>query len=241
MYFCKKQIRLGNRPQSHVLSFFQKNDSAAVTKQRFSKQYMGKPTLSRDELIPALCGQDADRRKLAFRCLFDDVALRRAALTHVRRHGGNLQDGEDVFQEAIILFDRKIRQGAFLAQGSLEAYFMGIVRWHWFNLQQQHGRTGLVLTEHPPEPPPEGDPELEYLLTERREQLEKLLTLLTDKCQNILKLYQLDYTMEEIANALGYANSGVAKKEAFLCRQRFLIVLQKHPEIWQDLIKQTKL
>lgn len=201
---------------------------------------MRKPILSRDEIIPALCGQDAEARKTALRCLFDDATLRQSTVAHVRRHNGNRQDGEDVFQEAILVFDRKIRQGAFLSQGSLEAYFMGIVRWHWFNAQQRQGRTGLVLRENPPEPPPDGDPELEYLLTERQEQLENLLTLLTDKCRNILKMYQLDYTMQEIANALGYANSSVAKKEAFLCRQRFLLVLQKHPEIWQDVIKKIK-
>ena len=45
--------------------------------------------------------------------LFGDSALRKACIGHVLRHGGNRQDGEDVFQEAIILFDRKLRFGAF--------------------------------------------------------------------------------------------------------------------------------
>lgn len=189
---------------------------------------MQKHSLTQAEIIDALTGRDAGRRKMALRCLFEDAVLRQKAIAYVRRHGGNRQDGEDVFQEAIIVFDRKLRQGAFRSEGSLEAYFMGIVRWHWFNEQQRPGKTAVFFSENTPEPPPDGDPELEYLLTERREQLKELLEQLADKCRNLLKLYQLDYTMDEIAQTMGFANGGVAKKEAFLCRKRFRVLLEKH-------------
>lgn len=195
---------------------------------------MHRPTLSPSEIIEALTGQDAALRKTAMRCLFENPALRKKAISHVRKHGGNRQDGEDVFQEAIIVFDRKIRQGAFLNEGTLEAYFMGIVRWYWYNEQHRSGRvTQIATSEDPPEPPAGGNPELEYLLVERREQLEKLLELLTDKCRNLLKMYQLDYSMEEIAQHMGYANGNVAKKEASLCRNRFRVLLIQFPEAWQ--------
>ncbi len=185
-------------------------------------------------MIEALSGQDAERRKKALLYLFGNKQFRNLCIWHVRKHGGNQQDGEDVFQEAIIVFDRRIRQGAFQAEGSLEAYFMGIVRWHWFNERQR--KSPVLLGESSPEPPPEGDPEVEYLITERREQLEILLHQLTDKCRNILKMYQLNYSMEEIAQAMGFANSGVSKKEAFLCRKRFEMLLKTRPDIWSDLI-----
>lgn len=186
------------------------------------------------EIIEALTGQNGAHRKIAMRCLFDDQALRKKAIAHVRKHGGNRQDGEDVFQEAIIVFDRKVRQGAFRSEGSLEAYFMGIVRWYWYNEQHRPGRETVTATSDiPPEPPTGGNPELEYLLTERRENLEGLLELLADKCRNLLKLYQLDYSMDEIAREMGFANSNVAKKEASLCRKRFRALLLQHPELWK--------
>ena len=203
---------------------------------------MVRQTLTQAELIEALSSPDAERRQWALRHLFEHDRLRQAAIAHVRRHSGNRQDGEDVFQEAVIVFDRKIRQGAFLGEGSLEAYFMGIVRWHWYNEQHRAGHTDTVLLgDNSPEPPPDGDPELEYLLTERRELLENLLEQLTDKCRNLLKMYRLEYSMEEIAHTMGFANSGVAKKEAFLCRKRFQVLLKTRPEIWSDLIRKVPL
>ncbi|MBK6931533.1 MAG: sigma-70 family RNA polymerase sigma factor [Saprospirales bacterium] len=201
---------------------------------------MQKHSLTQAEMIAALTGYDADRRRLVLRYLFEHSALRRLTLAHVGKYGGNRQDAEDVFQEAVIVFDRKLRQGAFRGESNLETYFMGIVRWYWFNEQHRTGRGAFVTNENPPEPPPGGNPELEYLLTERREQLDKLIEQLADKCRNLLKMYQLDFSMDEIARLMGYANSGVAKKEAFLCRQRLRTLLNQHPEIWQDLIKRKR-
>ncbi len=197
---------------------------------------MQRPSLTPGEIIAALKGQDAERRKAALQCLFENQALRKLAIAHVRRYGGNRQDGEDVFQEAIIVFDRKLRLGAWQAEGSLEAYFMGIVRWHWYNMQQRDARMPVSLHETPPEPPPGGNPELEYLLAERREQLDTLLEQLANKCRNLLKMYALDYSMDEIARQMGFANDKVAKKEAYLCRKRFQVILKQHPELWQDFI-----
>ena len=202
---------------------------------------MVRQTLTQAELIEALSGPDVGRRQMALRHLFEHDRLRKAAIAHVRKHSGNQQDGEDVFQEAVIVFDRKIRQGAYLGEGSLEAYFMGIVRWQWYNEQHRAGHIATVLLgDNSPEPPPDGDPEMEYLLTERRELLENLLEQLAEKCRNILKMYRLEYSMEEIADRMGFANSGVAKKEAFLCRKRFQVLLKTRPEIWSDLIRKIQ-
>lgn len=189
---------------------------------------MQKPDSAPEVIAAALGSTDPTQRESVLRALFDNEGLRRLCITHVRRHGGNRQDGEDVFQEAIIVLDRKLRLGDYRGDGNLEAFFMGIVRWHWFNEQQKTNRNNTRLLETPPEPPPSGDPELAFLLDERRDLLGKLLEQLADKCRNLLKMYQLDLSMEEIANQTGYANGGVAKKEVFICRKRLQALLEKN-------------
>ncbi|MBK8555226.1 MAG: RNA polymerase sigma factor [Lewinellaceae bacterium] len=201
---------------------------------------MKRHQLSESELVRALSGTNLSARQAALRQLFEHSAFRQKTMAHVRHYGGNVQDGEDVFQESLLVLDRKLREGAFQGEGSLEAYFMGIVRWHWFNEFQRRKRKATISMETPPEPPPGGNPEQEYLLNEQKDQLETLLQLLTEKCRSILKMYQLDYSMEEIAEAMGYANAGVAKKEAHLCRERFRALLKKNQSIWQALVKRTQ-
>ncbi len=192
------------------------------------------------ELAAALAAPDPERRRAALKTLFEDVALRKRAFGYVRSHGGNKQDGEDMFQEAIIVLDKKLRRFDFVVEISLEAYFIGIVRWCWFNENQRRRKAAVVPSGSRPEPPAGGNPEIDFLLNERKEQLGNLLEKLQEKCCKILKMYQLEYSMDEIAQAMGFANSGVAKKEAFLCRQRFKALLSTVPELWKDLYKQNK-
>lgn len=168
--------------------------------------------------------------QVALKDLFENNVLRQKTIAHVCRQRGNRQDGEDVYQEAVIVLDRKVRQGDYRGEGSLDAYFMGIVRQHWLNERRRNSKSPFLHTDHPPELPASGDPEQDYLLSERREQLGKLLEQLNDKCRNILVLYQLGYSMDDIAQVMGYANSNVAKKETCLCRRRFLALLKSIPE-----------
>lgn len=200
---------------------------------------MRTPTLSKAEIVAALLAHDLQRRRIALRNLFENGNLRDQTIRYVRKNQGNRQDGEDVFQEAILLFDRKIREGQYRGEGELEAYFMGIVRWHWYNLRKRSLQGPIPLPEILPEQHSFQDPEQEYLQTEQKELMGKLLDQLNEKCRNLLKMYQLDFSMEEIAQVMGYANGGVAKKEAFLCRRRFRALLETQPELWQGIVKNT--
>ncbi len=206
-----------------------------VTAAEVFQQHMQKPPLTEHEIAEALCSHLPDRRAAALTSLFRSPKLRQLAIAHAHRHGGNRQDGEDLFQDAILIFDRKTREGLFRGEGNLEAFFMGIVRWHWLNTRQKTRKSALRFPAELPDLAWDGsNPEMDFLLTERRDLLEKLLAQLGDKCRTLLKLYQLDWSMEEIAAAMGYANRGVAKKEAFLCRQRFRALLERCPELGHE-------
>ena len=149
---------------------------------------MKKDPGSSAELATALSATDPERRRSVLKTLFEDVALRKRAAAYVRLKGGNRQDSEDVFQEAIIVLDRKLRRFDFVVESSLEAYFIGIVRWCWFNECLRRRKTGAFSSEEAPEPPAGGNPEVEFLLNEQREQLGKLLEKLQEKCCKILKM-----------------------------------------------------
>ncbi len=171
---------------------------------------------------------DLTQREAILRAVFNNDRLRQWCISYVCKHGGNRQDGEDVFQEAIIVLDRKLRLGDYRGDGNFEAFFTGIVRWHWFNERQRSDRSNTQYRDNLPEPPPSSDPELAFLLDERRDYLSKLLKQLTEKCRNLLKMYQLDLSMEEIAHRTGYANGNVAKKELAICRKRLKVLIEKN-------------
>ena len=173
-------------------------------------------------------------REDALKRLYLLPGLREAVYRNVLDHGGDRQDAQDVFQETLLLFDRNIREGRFEGKSSLRTYFVAIAKWRWVTLRRQQGRyTELSPLHYDSEV---DSPEAETIRREYRELFQEALGQIGDRCRELLKLYQQDYSMDEIAQRMQYGNADVAKKEAYRCRMRFRELLENHPE-WAVLLK----
>lgn len=188
-----------------------------------------------DETLAAAIRSGGQQREAALRTLYLRPGLRETVIRHVLEHGGSRDDALDVFQEALVLCDRNLREGRFEGKSALATYFVGIAKWHWLSVRRQRGRftelapaaaDGLVES-----------PEHEALRTEHREMLDAALGQIGDRCRQLLRLYQLDYSMEEIAQTMQYGNADVAKKEAYRCRMRLRTYLEQQPQ-WAELLNQ---
>lgn len=70
---------------------------------------------------------------------------------------------------------------------------------------------------------------------QRKEYLKNLLSKLGTKCQNILEMWQLSYSMEEIANALKLTDSSTARKAKYDCQQQLIKLIQSNPHTKNEL------
>jgi len=185
-----------------------------------------KTTWKDDALITAIQTGGAAREE-ALRQLYLRPGLRETVIRHVLDHGGAFDDARDVFQDTLVLFDRNLREGRYEGRSALSTYFVAIAKWHWLTLRRQKGRYGN-LEEHHYEGTVES-PEADALRGEERTLLAEALTQIGERCKGLLRLYQLDYSMEEIANTMGYSGADVAKKEAYRCRMKLREILEKNP------------
>ncbi|MEO6036830.1 MAG: sigma-70 family RNA polymerase sigma factor, partial [Saprospiraceae bacterium] len=186
-----------------------------------------------DERLAEAIRSGGPPREAALQAIYQRPGLRETVIRLVLDQGGSRDDALDVFQETLLLFDRNLREGRFEGRSALSTYFVGIAKWRWLTARRQKGRfTELSPEQH------EGlveSPEHEVLRGEHRDWLEAALGQLGERCRQLLRLYQLDYSMEEIAQTMQYANSDVAKKEAYRCRVRFRALVDQHPE-WNELL-----
>jgi len=68
-------------------------------------------------------------------------------ISHVLSESGNVEDGEFVFQEAVIIFDRKIREGLNNKNTSLKTQFTSIAKQYWRNFKLSQDITSLSPSE----------------------------------------------------------------------------------------------
>lgn len=187
-----------------------------------------------DERLANAIRKGGAEREAALQAIYQKPGLRETVIKLVLDQGGNRDDALDVFQETLLLFDRNLRDGRFEGRSTLATYFVGIAKWRWFGVRRQRGR----ITELTPDQY-DGlveSPEAEVLRAEHRGWLDEALGQIGERCRQLLRLYQSDYSMEEIAQTMQYANPDVAKKEAYRCRMRFRELLEQQPQ-WKDLLK----
>lgn len=184
-------------------------------------------------LLAAIQG-GGQAREEALRHFYLLPGLRETVARHVLDHGGSRTDAQDVFQEALVLFDRNLREGRFEGKSALSTYFVAIAKWRWVTLRRQQGRyQELSPAQYDGEVE---SPEAETLRTEHRELLGEAMGHIGERCRELLRMYQLDYAMEEIAVKMGYSGADVAKKEAYRCRLRLREHLENHP-LWAEYRK----
>jgi RNA polymerase sigma factor (sigma-70 family) len=190
---------------------------------------------SDDKLIAMIKSHSDTERNKALKYLYMDNGLRASVKKYVSMHNGDESDAEDVFQESLILLDNNVRNNHFEGRSTLKTYLISICKWKWFTMKRSRKR--IVLTDDNLKMDSDNfdSPEVLMLSDERKSIVIHLLEKLEDKCRRILELYQLDYSMDEIAQQVGFTNVQSAKNAAARCRQNFRTLLEQNVELMTSL------
>ncbi|MEL7531674.1 MAG: sigma-70 family RNA polymerase sigma factor [Bacteroidota bacterium] len=171
------------------------------------------------------------------RDLYLNQALWEKIWGFVRSRGGEKEDAEDIFQDGIRVLILNIRQDKYSFSGRVEQYLVGICRNLWFGRFREKEKQALIRERQADsEDGWEVDPEQSLISEEQKAKLEALLGQLPEACREVLELWQMGYSMKEIAAQTGYKNEGVARKKKHQCMAKLMAFLAEKPA-WKDLIR----
>jgi RNA polymerase sigma factor (sigma-70 family) len=180
-------------------------------------------------LIDAIRSGNARSRDWALYRIYSNSKYKEFTRTYITSHHGLEADVDDVFQEAIILLDRNLRNGAYKEESTLGTYLMAIVKWTWLGIQRKK-KLQVVEIDTNSMQLEVGSAESSLLSEEREEIMNLAINQLGSKCRELLGQYKLDHTMKEIAMQLGYSSAEMAKKQAYRCREKLKIFFTCHTE-----------
>ncbi|MCK9302444.1 MAG: RNA polymerase sigma factor [Bacteroidales bacterium] len=142
-------------------------------------------------------------------------------------------DAEDVFQDALLILETKIKNGfAFYCSVGTIVYNVG--KKLWIDKLRQQAKSGIkvrdIILDNLL-----NEAEVEYRLAELQNQRERLLNKHFDRqsqsCINILKLYMKGVKSDDIAKKLGYSGGGdYVRKRMHQCKQKLLALMKQDPE-----------
>lgn len=186
-----------------------------------------------EQLLEAILSSDSKKRDWGIYQFYSDTALKNSVLNYVQKHGGNAEDGQDIFQESICIFDRNLRQGKFNGQSTLKTYFFAIAKWHWVTYRRKHKKLSELSSEQIKEETE--SVEMKVFQKEEKELLDKAINELGIRCRELLQYYKLSYSMKEITKLLDFSSPAMAKKQAYRCRERLRKVFLNNPFLLKEL------
>lgn len=161
---------------------------------------------------------------LMFRSLFPAIR------SIVRDYGnGSEDDAKDLFQEATILVYEKAQRPDFQLTSQFSTYFIGICRNLWMSKRQKKSASEVTIPEEA-KYIPDGNPEMDLLQAERGQLFYKAMKQLGDDCQKVLELFFQKYSMEEIAQKMGFGSADYAKRRKGQCKDRLVDNILNTPE-----------
>ncbi len=136
---------------------------------------------------------------------------------HIRRNSGSREEALDVFQDALIIFYRKISTVSRDEKMSVEGFLHTTCKLLWSNELRKKGvrkrdSDGLFLVA-------DGD-EIDVLIQKERKiaLIEGVLNGLGEKCRQILEMfYYRKQSMETIAAQFGFGTVASAKVQKYKC------------------------
>jgi RNA polymerase sigma factor (sigma-70 family) len=153
--------------------------------------------------------ENTTKREALFLQMYQDVFP--TVATFIRQKGGSLQDAKDVFQDALIAYHEKGREG--INEEEEKSYLFGITRNCWFKKyrEQQHY---LSMEEQQLEV--EGVEESERQLS--KEKLGNLLATTGKKCLELLNAFYYEkVSMKTVARRFGFSGERSATTQKYKC------------------------
>lgn len=186
--------------------------------------------LSDAELVVRIQAGGA-QRQAAIAHLYRDKKLKNQIVAYVTKNSGNREDGIDIFHEGIISLDDNIRKGKYKGEGQLRGYLYSICRFLWLNKLKRADRMVYTEEESQLDEVSYDTPESLALSEEQKDILDRLLAMLGEKCEQILELWKLAYSMQEIAEKVGLKHADMARKQRYVCYKKLMKIIDDQPHL----------
>lgn len=177
--------------------------------------------MSDEEFIEAIKagGKRMDNAMLR---LYKEQSLRIDIVGLLRKWGASEHQVEDLFQDGICALIINIRTNKFRGDASVKTYLSTICRNIFFKSIKKEVRHNELKGNISDNETDQHTPELEILDKERQYVLDLILEKMGKTCKEVLKLWAMRYSMQEIASHMEYKSAGMARKKKHDCLKRLI-------------------
>lgn len=188
-----------------------------------------------DEKLLKDISSESDAREQALRYIVVQSGWKGQVIALVQQRGGTLEEAQEVFNDALYVFDRNLRLNRYKGDGRLNAYFMGIAKNFWRKQLERRHPNWESLESQVHNLAIEENVEDVLLSEEKSIFFTKLFQQIGEGCKETLMLVYLGYNTEEMLIKLNLANPEMVHKKVYRCKERMRELSKENPFIKQFL------
>jgi RNA polymerase sigma factor (sigma-70 family) len=160
----------------------------------------------------------------------------------IRKNQGSEDDASDIFQEAIIIIYRKIKENDLIFEkSSFKNYLFSVCRFLWLKQLEKRRVEKQKLNDSLPYQEDFYDDNLNELVekNERYGLYQKHFSTLSTDCQKLLQMFFEKIPLREIAKVMGYKSEKYAKKRKYKCKELLISRIKQDAEFKKILEDDT--
>ncbi len=177
------------------------------------------------ELMYLLKSSKPDDNDKGFRYMYNEYLgiIRNMVLNN----NGDVKEGEDIFQDGLIVLFNQARKQDFELRCTIKTYLYSICRNLWLKKLRKSNRV-VELTESIKQFVTVDESQLKTLeVTEEKEIVARYLSQLSEGCQQILKYFYFERKkMAEIAELMSLTNEQGAKNKKSMCMKKLKAMMK---------------
>lgn len=156
---------------------------------------------------------------------------------YILSNNGREEDAEDIFQDALVIVFRKLKEKQFTLTSSLGTFLFAISKNLWRQQLRRRSRfTRFGENVDIPGEHPETE-EMNALTEELVKIYDHHFSQLKPASKNVLSMYLDKASMEEITMTMGYKCPSYAKVKKYLCKEELKKSIQQDPLYHQTIEK----
>ena len=148
----------------------------------------------------------------------------------VIKNSGTDEDAKDIFQEAIILIYKRLKEDSLDLTCAFKTYLFSVCRILWLRQLEKKKVRNEVVTDNQAFIPLEEDIEGMAAEQEKFRVYQKHFQLLHKDCQEILTLFLKKVPLKEIAQMMNIKSDKYLKKRKYACKEALVKRIQNDPE-----------
>ena len=179
-----------------------------------------------NELLESLVRGDRATVQKLYQVVYPKV------ISYVLKNRGNHEDAEDIFQKALMQIIARYKVNPFDINSTFDGYLYVVCRNLW--LRELKSRTKEVTNDKVLElTSEEDDIALSALEQEKWELFQEKLSVISQKCKQLLQLFFKKVPHKDIANQLGYNSDNVVRQSVFKCKTQLTKAIQNDTRFLQ--------